>query len=804
MTGTTEARSMAEGHGQLRLLSDPNTSRPRRQDGERILTGRAVYLDDVVLPGMLHAAVLRSPHPHARIRSINTSDAEAMPGVRAVITGQRAAELAKPVPHFMDPGVFGLNTAEFPVLPTDKVRWVGEPVAAIAAETQAAAEAACDAIEVEYESLPAVLDAEDALQPGAPRLFEHWTENVIGRFPNGQGDAARRIGEAAHKLSFRLRVGRHQSAPMETRGYIGSWVSPDRIEWWGSTQNPHVLRTRIADTLGLREERVRIVATRLGGAFGHKFAGFAEELIVCVLSRLAGAPVKWIETRADALLVGAREFRHEIEVGFSDDGVLTGLSDRMVANVGSLASWGGWGMCAMSSFTFPGPYRCDGYAVETIPAVTNKAPWSGYRGYGKEQAAVVMERVMDLIAAELDLDPAEVRSRNFWPTDTFPGWAQNKHIDSADYPSLLRNVLELAGYPELRERRRVAQEEGRLFGIGIGVELVPEGGELLDTLVRGHDSATVRVHPSGAVTVLTGVTSPGTGNETTIAHLVARELGIDHKRVDVVQGDTDRCPYGYGNFSSRSITTGGAAAVLAAREIRGQMAAFAGAGWGCDPAEITFAGDLVRRAATGETVGFAELAGRIFVRGSSDPGATNALLEATRLDGPHNFHHEPDDNGMTNAYPSYSSSAVVAVVEVDRATGVVEVLNCCAVGDCGTIINRNFVDGQLHGALAQGIGGVLWEDLPYHADGTPAATTLKEYLVPRASDLPDFPVGHQQTPSPFTVFGAKGAGESGVGASMAAVTNAVNDALAPLRVRVHDLPLTPPTVLAAIERSAST
>ncbi|GAB3573244.1 xanthine dehydrogenase family protein molybdopterin-binding subunit [Amycolatopsis endophytica] len=775
---------------------------PLRRDGDAVASGQAHYLDDVVLPGMLHAAILRSPHPHARIRSVDTSAAERCAGVRVAVSGEDLRGQSDPVPHYFDPGLFGFNTADFFALAVDKVRWVGEPVAAVVADSLANAEAALAAIVVDYDVLPSVIEAEDALADDAVRVFDHWDRNLLGVLPFAHGDAAGRLAGAPHRVRERITIGRHQGVPLEPRGYIGSWErrGRGRLELWASTQSPHLVRTGLARILHLPEERIRVIAPRMGGGFGHKFNGYSEELLVCLLSRLVGAPVKWVETRADSLLVGAREFAHDIEAGFDDDGLLVAFTVRMIANIGCLASWGGWGMAFMAGLTFPGPYVCENYSIETLPVITNKAPWNGYRGYGKEQAAVVLERVMDVIAARLDLDPAEVRRRNMRPADSFPLWAAGKHLDSGDHRGALDKVVRLSRYHELRRQRDEDTGAARLRGVGIGFELTPEGGELLGTSVRGHDTSTVRVHPGGTVTVLTGVTSPGTGNETSIAYLVARELGIGLDQVEVVQGDTDRCPFGYGNFSSRSLNSGGAAAVLAAREIRGRLVAVAAGEFGCDASDVAARdGRLVNVRDEDQSVPFAELVLRVYQTGSSDPGVGQALLEATRVEGPHNYHHDPGESGLTNAYPMYSSTSAVAVVEVDPETGVVTLADLFAVGDCGTIVNHNFVNSQLYGALAQGVGGALWEHSPYD-DGTgePLARTFKHYLLPRAPDLPAMVVDHQETPSPFTLMGTKGAGESGVGAAMAAVVNAVNDALRPVGASVTDLPLDPPRVLRAI------
>jgi len=802
--GEQTSAELRHDRGSMDRPSRPSDE-PRRQHGDRILSGREQFLDDVSLPGMLHAALLRSPHPHARIVSIDVSAAEAFPGVEVVLTGEHAAGMAKPIPHFMDPGLMGgMNSADFGVLAVDKVRWVGEPVAAVAADCLATAEAAASAIRVEYEVLPAVFDAEDAMRADAPRLFEHWPDNVIGHLPNTEGDAESRLRDSPMRRTTRIKVGRHQPAPLETRGYIGSWVIADRIELWAATQNPHVLRTRLSDVLGVSEERVRVVAPRMGGSFGYKFVGFPEEVLVCVLSRLAGAPVKWLESRADELLAGGREFTHDIEYGFDSDGTLLAFKDRMLGNVGCLASWSGWGMAAMGSFTFPGPYACTNYEVDAIPVVTNKAPWSGFRGYGKEQPAIVLERVMDLIADDLGLDPAAVRLRNLQPSDGLPGWVHNKHIDSADYVGALNKVLALADYDQLRMRQRTARETGRFLGIGIGIELTPEGGELFDSLVRGHDSATVRVHPSGSVTVFTGVTSGGTGNDTTIGYLVAREFGIDISRVEVVQGDSDRCPYGFGVMGGRAAMSSASAAVAAARTVRSRMAEFAAGEWGCSAEAVGFAdGRVVASRNESSSMLFTDLAGAIYRRGSSETGVNQSHLEVNAVAGPDNFHHEPDADGRTNFYASYPFAAAVVVVEVDIETGVVRVEECVGIDDCGTVLNKHFVDSQIYGAMAQGIGGVLWEDMPYDDAGHSVAQTLKQYLLPRAGDLPEFRVGHQETPTPFTMFGSKSVGDSGVASAMAAVMNAVNDAVIHLGVQLHELPLNPPRVLSTIKTAVA-
>ncbi|MFF0148421.1 carbon-monoxide dehydrogenase large subunit [Amycolatopsis sulphurea] len=770
----------------------------RRKDGDQLLTGRATYLDDIEPPGTLHCAILRSPHAHARIRSVDATTARQCRSVRAVVTGAEAVALAEPLPHFFEPSIVGGRTTTVRVLAVDKVRYVGDPVAAVVAGTLADAEAALAAIEVDYEVLPAAVEAEQALAEGAPKVFDEWDDNVLIRLPFAEGDAAAALAAAAHVLTGEAHIQRYQTTPMEPRGYLAHWERTGKLTFYASTQNPHPLRTNLSTIFGLPEDRIRVVATRLGGGFGHKFNGYPEEPLVCLLSRMTGAPVKWLETRADSLLVGAREFSHEFSVGFDDDGRILAITDRIVGNVGCLATWGGWSMTYPAGMTFPGPYLVTDYAIESVAVVTNKAPWNGARGYGKESATLALERMVDLVAQELGLDPAEVRRRNFIPPERFPHWTAAKHLDSGNYTGALDKVIELSGYHRQRDLQREVRSRGGLRGIGVSFELTPEGGDFAGSFVRGFDTSTVRVSPKGAITVLTGVTSPGTGNETSIAALVAREFGVTVAEVSVLQGDTDSCPYGFGNFSSRSLAAGGGAAVLAAREVRERMALAAGILLETKPESLVFAAGRVHATDGERSMSFGEVAEQVYRRAYAIPGLDQPLLEATKVGGPGNFHHVPDEQGRMSAYPTYPYSTHVAVVDVDGETGQVRILDYTCVDDCGVQINPKFVEGQLYGGIAMGIGGAMSEQQPYDDAGQPLARTLKHYLVPRANDLPDIRLGHQCTPSPYTLLGTKGAGESGVGGAVACLANAVNDALLPLGVRVTSMPLSPPHVLRAI------
>ena len=770
----------------------------RKQNGARFLTGRGSYLDDLVVPGVLYAAVLRSPYAHARIRSIDASAALAAAGVVAVATGAEALRLTDPIPHWSDPGDGGGRTAAVHCLATDKVRFAGQGVAAVVARTRQDAEAALAAIVVDYEVLPHVLAAEAALAPGAPLLYEEWGDNLLfaGRFAHGDVDGA--LAAAAHRVDGELRLQRYTSAPIETRGYVADWDRADgRLTVHGTFQNPHLVRHVLSRAVRLPENRVRIVAPAMGGAFGLKMHGHPEETLVCLLSLLAGAPVKWVESRSEMLLIGGREQTHRFSAAFDGDGVIGALRVDLVANVGPLQPLSSWDMAVITALTFPCAYRvaaCDiGYRI----VATNKGPWNGARGYGKEAATVVMERVVDLVAARVGCDPAEVRRRNFIRPDEFPfRTTAGLVVDSGDYGAVLDKALVAGGYEEARVRQARLRADGRLIGVGLAFELTPEGADLPGTLSGGYDTVTVRVDPSGHVTVLTGVTTPGGGNDTAIAQIVADRLGVEPAVIDVVQGDTAICPFGYGNYSGRSTLVGGSAAALAAGDVRDKLALVAAELLEADPATLLFAGGRIHSGDLSLTI--AETSYALHTAAFTVARGVEPPLEATRSYKPGNIDHTPDESGRTNPYPTYSNGAYLAVVEVERETGKVTVERLAAVHDCGTMINPTLVEGQTCGGVAMGVGGALFEEQLYDAAGRLLTDRFKTYLMPRSTDLPTIALDHHVTPSPYTLLGTKGAGEASVGGGLAAVTNAVADALAPLGVEITELPLTAPRLLRLI------
>jgi carbon-monoxide dehydrogenase large subunit len=768
----------------------------RRLGGERFLTGRAGYFADLDAHGVLHCAVLRSPNAHARIRQVDAAKALAQPTVAAVLTGADAAQIAGPIAQAMNPADFGGNPVEVRCLAVDEAVYVGQPIAAVAASTALEAARALRLIEVEYESLEAVLDAREALAPGGPTAYSAWGDNVVMRQRFCNGDPASALASAPRRLRGTISIQRTATTPIEPRGYLAEWDAlSERLTLVGTIQNPHPERLLLARALGIEEERIRVVSPPLGGAFGAKMRGQPESLIVALLARAAGAPVRWLEDRRESFLAGAREQTHEFEVGFDDEGTLLALHVSAVADVGIVGAAPGWGMSFLTALTLPTGYRLQDVEIEMTAVATNKAPWLAARGFGKEASNLVMERVLDLVARTLDADPAEIRRRNLVSREEFPfRTATGLNLDSGDYGRALDLALDAFDYADARRHRGQGRAEGRLLGIGIAFELTPESADIPGTITGGFDTSTVRMSPSGTVTVLTGVTSPGGGSDTAIVQVVADRLGVPPETITLVQGDTDRCPYGFGNSSARATLVGSSSAALAADDVRAKLVAVAAAMLGVDAAAITIA-DGRACALDGRELTVAEIAHAAYTRAFEVAASIELPLEATRSYRPGNIDHTPDAAGRIQPYPTYSYAVHASLLEVDKQTGVVRLLRHAVAHDCGTMINPALVEGQMLGAVVMGMGTALSEQLVYDAEGHLLTDRFKTYLLPRAADVPPIAVVHLETPSPFTLLGTKGAGETGVGGAQAAIANAVDDALQPIGATIERLPLSPPEIL---------
>lgn len=773
----------------------------RKHDGEKFLTGRVTYTADVQLTGTLHVAIVRSPHAHARILGVDAEAALAHPGVVDVLTGERAAELADPIPHNLDPAGLGGNHADVRCLAHEKAVYAGQPVVAVVARTVGDAADAAAAVQVRYEPLPAVLDVQAALAEGAPRVYEHWDSNVMIAGLTGEGDHEAAAAAADHTLTGEIHIQRSTSSPMEPRAYLADWDErAQSLTWYGTTQNPHPQRWVLATALKLSERQIRVIAPTPGGAFGLKMHGHPEEVLVGVLARKLGRPVKWVESRAECMLAPGKEQVHRFKVAYDDDGRVRGLHSVMHADHGVASAGPGWGMAFVGSLGFPSGYAIGVCVVEYTVVVTNKPPWAGARPFGKESTALVMERIMDLVADATGIDPLEVRRRNWIKSEQFPFTsAAGLQLDSGDYHGLAELVLERVDYGALRAEQEQARAQGRLLGVGLGFEMLPEGADIPGALVGGFDTVTVRMDPSGEVTVLTGTTSPGGGNDTGIVAIVADRLGVPMDSVTIVQGDTAICPYGFGNLSSRGIVAGGGAAALAADDVAAKLRSVAAAMFHVEADEVTLSGGMA--GVTAEPAKAAPLS--VVAKNTYSLGYILGLgieptLESTRTYKPPNIRHLPDEAGHISVFATYSSALHLSVVEVDPETGEIELRRHVAVHDCGTQINPAFVTGQVQGGIVMGLGVALHEELVHDDEGRLATDSFKTYLLPRANDIPELELGSQVTPSPFTPMGAKGAGESGFAGAVAAVLNAVNDALAPRGVQMDTMPLSAPAVLARL------
>lgn len=783
---------------------------PSRTNGPLVM-GRGSYVADVRPPGgTSFMAVLRSPHAHARIRSIDTSRAESMPGVLAAVTGAEIADRTRPIPQGWDTAAVGAHQVEWYALCVDRVRYVGEAVAAVVAETRYGADLALGHIDVDYEPLPAATDAGAALEPGAPLVEPGWGSNVLVRRDLKTGDVAGALAGAHGIVETEIVTHRGTGVPIETRGLVASFDRRrETLTLWNSTQNPHPLRVYLSQTLGIPESRIRVIQPQVGGAFGLKQPTFQEEPLIAYLAFKLRRSIRWIESRDENFIsIGhAREMTARIEAGYDQRGVVTGLDVQVLADVGAPTSLVGWGMTFAASGLIPGPYRIPNTRVRLTTVVTNKTPWNSYRGFGKDIANLWLERVMDEVARATGLDRGEVRMRNFLRADEFPFAREGGGIiGSGDYHATLRKVMDLAGYAGFDDRRRRERERGRYVGLGIGHELTPEGCAMPGSvMISAYDGATVRVGPTGEVTVLSGITSPGNGNETALAQIAADGLGSRFEDVRVVQGDTVVCPWGLGNYSSRGVIIGGSAVGEAVAELKARLLQVAANMLEVAPEDLEAAdGHVSVVGAPRRSVRIADIADEMYRRPYGpatedvEPG-----LEVTRYYRAENIYHQPATQGRFNAYPTWPSASAACVVAVDPETGLIEVLDYYLVEDAGTIVNPLLVDANLHGATAQALGGALYEQIGYDESGQIRTATLMDYTIPTAVEMPRVEVEHEANPSPFTPLGTKGAGESGLGCGLSAVVSAVEDALRDHDVRINEIPMTPSRVWSAIRAAES-
>ncbi|HLJ51351.1 MAG TPA: xanthine dehydrogenase family protein molybdopterin-binding subunit [Bryobacteraceae bacterium] len=750
--------------------------RIKRREDPRLITGTATYVDDIQMPGMHHACIVRSPHGAARIKSINVAPAAELPGVVAVYTG-RDTEGVGPVP--CGASLPGLRVPHHHILAVDRVYFVGHPVAVVVATDRYIARDAVDRIEIEYEPLPTVTDVEKALAEGAPAVHPEWPDNTAFKYHQEGGDVDTAFKDAEVVVKQRITSQRLIPASMETRGVVADWRSGDKaLTIYSSTQIPHLMRTLVAQMLGLPENRLRVVTPEVGGGFGSKLNVYAEEALMGFVAMKIGKPIKWIESRRENFMctIHGRGHVDYYEVAAKRDGTILGIKLKLIQDLGSYHQLLTPAIPTLSVLMMPGLYKCQNVRADIIGVFTNAVPTDAYRGAGRPEATHGIERMVDILAAELKMDPAEIRFKNFVPNEAFPyATATGLSYDSGNYAAPLEKALNLVSYTQLRQEQDEARKAGRLMGIGISTygEICAIGPSPA-TPAGGWESATVKIEPSGKVTVMTGASPHGQGEETTFAQIAADELGVGIDDVLVLHGDTAIVQYGIGTFGSRGTAIGGTAMYFAIQDLKQKIKKYGAMLLGSE--DVSYSEGKCIDNATGKFKTLAEISAASY-RAMKLPPNTEPGLVATHFWEPPNF--------------TFPFGAHIVVTEVDKDTGGIDIKRYVAVDDCGKIINPLIVDGQVHGGVVQGLGQAMCEHAVYDDDGQLVTGEFMDYAMPKANMIPWIESDHTETPSPVNPLGVKGVGEAGTIGCSPAIVNSVVDALSPLGVRHIDMPLAP-------------
>ena len=768
-----------------------------RREDHRLLRGRGVFVGDLQLPGMLHAAIVRSDHAHARIVGIDTSAAAALPGVVAVVTGDDVVKALGPVPEqqvvlwnrWKEAVPHSFKSPRQPILAVDKVRHVGEAIAVVVARDRYTAADAVALVRADLDPLAVVTDVEMAMAAGAPLVHEEFGTNVISEYRIGKGDVEAAFRRAPRTLRRRFHHHRYTGAPMECRGVLADWdTRTQSLTVWSSTQVVHWVRRQVAALLGIPESRVRCVAPDVGGGFGIKGHVYPEDVLLAYLAWTLGRPVKWLEDRREHFLcsVHSRDQRHDAEVAFDDQGRILAVRDRFALDCGA---WNpiGAGLAYNTAAHLLGPYKVDHYFIEGNVVATNKVPNAPYRGAGRPEAVFVMERLVDLIAQDVGREPAEVRLRNMVTAQEMPyavGIPYRDGVpivyDSGDYPRAFARALEaLGGLDAFRRRQREARERGRYLRLGFGC--YTEG-----TGAGPFEGATVRVDGSGMIHVASGACPMGNGQETVYAQIAADLWKVPLDHVIVSLADTAAVPIGFGSIASRSTVLVSAALHEASQRVQQKAFAIAANLMECDAKDVELR------------------EGGVSVRGVPDRIVT--LRELARAAGPQWDHGRPPgvEAGLEATYyyeaptVTWAYATHAGIVEVDPATGAVTIEKYVIVHDAGVLVNPMLAEAQVVGGAAQGLGAALFEELAYDANGQLLTGTFMDYAVPTAAQLPAFDVVHQEIPSPLNPFGCKGLGEGGAIAPPVVIANAVCDALGPFGVEFNQTPVRREQIVRAV------
>jgi carbon-monoxide dehydrogenase large subunit len=755
-------------------LSKSVGARIKRREDPKLIRGLGQYVDDIRLPGTLHVAILRSPYAHARIKNLDSSAALKLSGVVAVYTGAEVEDKIAPLPTTADNPTLRIPTHR--VLAVGKVCFVGDGVAAVAAEDRYTARDALDLIEVEYEPLPVVCDPEKALAPGSPVIHSQWPDNVALRWEQERGDLNAAFKEAHKIVKQRLVHQRLAPIAIEARAVLARYLADAKeLTVWSSTQIPHILRSHLAPMLKLPENQVRVIAPDVGGGFGSKLNVYAEEALLGYLALELNRPVKWIEERSENMqaTIHGRGQVGEVAAAVKKDGTILGLRYKVVADIGAYHQLFTPAIPPFTGLMLSGCYKIPAIGIEVTAAFTNKIATDAYRGAGRPEATYVIERLIDRVAQELRLDPVAVRRKNFINAAEFPfKTATGLVYDSGNYQTALDKALKLAGYEKLRREQKRLRKQGKYLGIGLStyVEICAMGPGF-------SEYGMVQVEASGKVTVLSGASPTGQGQQTSFAQIVADELGVALDDITVAHGDTGQVPKGTGTFGSRATAVGGIAIYHAAGQVKEKAREIAADLLEADAGDLVFSdGRFSVKGVPGKALTIRQIAGAARQTGDSSDDATPILAAEYSFE-PSNF--------------TFPFGTHICVVQIDAQTGKVAVKKYVAVDDCGKVINPLLVDGQVHGGIVQGLGQALYEAVVYDENGQLLTGSLMDYAVPKASDLPRLQLSRTETLTPVNPLGIKGIGEAGTIGSTPAVVNAVIDALAPFGVTHIDMPLTP-------------
>jgi len=768
-------------------------ARPRKEDA-RLVTGQTNWTDNIVLPGMLHMAFVRSPMAHARITSVDLSAARAAPGVIAVFSGADFAEEQGSLPCAW-PVTEDIIIPAHPPMATDEVRYVGEAVAVVVARDRYTASDAAMLVDVSYEPLPPVLDIRTALDEGSPKVHPEGNKSFEWVFAEGDLDEAFRGAPVVLERNYRQQ--RLIPSAMEPRAVVATCVGGE-FTLWSSTQIPHVLRVMLALVTGIPEQDIRVIAPDVGGGFGSKLQVTAEEVLAVLVTRKLGRPVKWTESRSEGNLTvhHGRDQWQRIRIAADRDGRLRGLSVDLLADMGAYLMLVTPGIPLLGAFLYNGIYKMDAYSFRCNGVFTTKMPTDAYRGAGRPEATYAIERVMDELAAELGMDPLELRERNWIKHEEFPYTTiAGMTYDSGNYEAATAKAKELFGYDQLKQEQAERISRGDPVRLGIGVSTYIEACGWAPSRILGQlryagggwEQASVRVLPTGKVEVVTGASPHGQGHETAWSQIVADQLGVPYEDVRVLHGDTLVSPRGFDTYGSRSVAVAGPAIVSACEKVIAKAKAIASALLEAPPEEIDFSnGVFSARNGSGATKTIQEIALATFAAHNVPDGVEPQIDSDATFD-PANF--------------SFPHGTHLCAVEVDTETGQVTIRSYAAVDDVGKVVNPLIVDGQVHGGIAQGIGQALYEEAVYDDEGNLLTTTLADYLVPSAADLPSYITGRTETPATTNPLGVKGVGEAGTIAATPAVVNAIVDALRPFGIRDITMPCTPERVWRALENA---